>query len=75
MIAAVSAHAPTGVAATLVARVVIGIDGRPGEQVRVISVTDPAAAQALAQQISGCRFAPGRVRGAIVPAYTDTKIP
>ncbi len=60
---------------TLVAQVVVGIDGKPGSQVRVISVSNPMAQQNLADLIGGCRFAPGRILGVAVPAYIETKVP
>jgi hypothetical protein len=60
---------------TLVAQVLVGIDGKPGSQVRVIEVSNPMATQNLAELIGGCRFAPGRIQGIAVPAYTETKVP
>ena len=60
---------------TLVAQVVVGIDGKPGSQVRVITVSNPMATQNLAELIGGCRFAPGRILGVAVPAYIETKVP
>jgi hypothetical protein len=59
----------------LVAVVRVDVDGKPGTQVKVISITNPMAAQSLAEQIGGCRFAPGRVAGVIVPAYIQVTVP
>lgn len=59
----------------LVAEILVGADGKPGSQVRVISVSNPMAAQNLAEIIGGCRFAPGRVNGVAVPVYMVTRVP
>lgn len=59
----------------LVAEILVGTDGKPGSQVRVISVSNPMAAENLAELIGGCRFAPGRVNGVAVPAYMVTRVP
>lgn len=59
-------------AGTLVAQVRVGIDGKPGTQVRVISVSNPPAAQKLAELIGGCRFVPARYHGVLVPAFVET---
>ena len=61
-------------AGTLVALVRVGVDGKPGTQVRVISVSNPSAVQNLAELIGGCRFVPGRYRGVPVPAFVETTI-
>jgi hypothetical protein len=60
---------------TLTAQVLVGIDGKPGSQVRVIESSNPMATQNLAELIGGCRFAPGRIHGIAVPAYIETKVP
>jgi hypothetical protein len=60
---------------TLLAQVLVGIDGKPGSQIRVIEVSNPMATQNLAELIGGCRFAPGRILGVAVPAYIETKVP
>src|ERR1017187_6059426 len=61
-------------AGTLVAQVRVGVDGRPGTQVRVLSVSNPLAAQNLAELIGGCRFVPARYHGVLVPALVETTI-
>jgi hypothetical protein len=61
-------------AGTLVAQVRVGVDGRPGTQVRVISVSNPSAAQNLAELIGGCRFVPARYHGVLVAAFVETTI-
>jgi hypothetical protein len=61
-------------AGTLVGQVRVGVDGKPGTQVRVIEVSNPLAAQNLAELIGGCRFVPGRYHGVLVPAIVETKI-
>lgn len=61
-------------AGTLVGQVRVGTDGKPGTQIRVISVSNSLAAQNLAEQIGGCRFSPGRYRGVAVPAIAETRI-
>lgn len=61
-------------AGTLVGQVRVGIDGKPGTQIKVIEVSNPSAAQNLAELIAGCRFVPGRYHGVLVPAFVETKI-
>lgn len=61
-------------AGTLIGQVRVGIDGKPGTQIRVIEVSNPSAAQNLAELIGGCRFVPGRYHGVLVPALVETKI-
>jgi hypothetical protein len=60
---------------TLVAEVRVGIDGKPGPQVRVIEATNRMAVQALADIIATCRFAPARIRGVAVPSYLVVRVP
>ena len=61
-------------AGILVGQVRIDADGKPGNQVKVIAVSNPVAAQNLAELIGGCRFVPGRYRGVLVPAMIETTI-
>jgi len=60
---------------TLVAEVRVGIDGKPGPQVRVIEVTNRLAVQTLADIIATCRFAPARIRGVPIPSYLVVRVP
>jgi hypothetical protein len=61
-------------AGTLVAEVRVGIDGKPGSAVRVISVTNAFATTSLAELIGGCRYVPGRYHGVLVPSFIQTTI-
>jgi hypothetical protein len=61
-------------AGTLVGQLRVGADGKPGNQVKVIEVSNSVAAQNLAELIGGCRFVPGRYRGILVPAMVETTI-
>jgi hypothetical protein len=61
-------------AGSLVAQVRVGIDGKPGSEVRVLSVTNGLATTSLAELIGGCRYVPGRYHGIPVPAFIVTTI-
>jgi hypothetical protein len=52
----------------LTAIVRVSADGKPGSQIRVIQLTNPAAGQSLGDRIGSCRYVPGRVLGVAVPA-------
>jgi hypothetical protein len=61
-------------AGSLVAEVRVGVDGKPGSEVRVISVTNGFATTSLAEMIGGCRYVPGRYHGIPVPSFIQTTI-
>jgi hypothetical protein len=56
-------------AGLLVAVVRVAVDGKPGSQLRVVELTNPAAGQNLGDRIGSCRYVPGRVLGVVVPAF------
>ncbi len=59
---------------TLFAELLIKTDGRPGNQVRVIEVSNPPAATGLAEMLGGCDYAPARYRGVKVAAMLQTRM-
>jgi hypothetical protein len=61
-------------AGSLVAEVRASIDGKPGSEIHVISVTNGLATTSLAEQIGGCRYVPGRYHGIPIPSFVVTTI-
>ena len=60
-------------AGTLFAEILVKADGRPGNQVRVLDVNNPAAATGLAEMLGGCDYAPARYRGVAIAAMLQTR--